>query len=285
MTSTMDRARPATVTAAVALMMITALGYLITGFALFGQVGRTRAWARDEFQEFGQDEFMPSLAGSSVVIVAVMTIVAALLLLGAAVAVRSGSQAGRIVAWAVMGLLLLCGTSAITRGGTPDFGGQHGVLDVTLGRDRHADDLARLAAGLLPCGVPDRERDLRGPGDGRADRRDRAAHPALGLAAGSGRSRSPGRSPGRAGYHPVTQPRQQGMFGGPPPGPFTAPPPAGPPPVVGPTGPPWSRPVDGSAPRPSDAVDAELAVLARRHQRGEITDAEYAAARARLTGA
>jgi hypothetical protein len=55
------------------------------------------------------------------------------------------------------------------------------------------------------------------------------------------------------------------------------------------TGPSWSRPVEGSgAIRPPAAshaaVEAELAILARRHQRGEITDAELAAARARLTG-
>ncbi|MBB4765751.1 SHOCT domain-containing protein [Amorphoplanes digitatis] len=280
----MDRARPATVTAAVALMMITALGYLITGFALFGQVGRTRAWARDEFQEFGQDEFMPSLAGSSVVIVAVMTIVAALLLLGAAVAVRSGSQAGRIVAWAVMGLLLLCGTSAITRGGTPDFGG-----NMAFWTSRSDGTVTRTTSlGSLPDSYPAAYRIGSGIFAGLAMVALIVAIVLL-TRPSAGRWFRPQPQPRQvawpAGYHPVTQPRQQGMFGGPPPGPFTAPPPAGPPPVVGPTGPPWSRPVDGSAPRPSDAVDAELAVLARRHQRGEITDAEYAAARARLTGA
>ena len=31
------------------------------------------------------------------------------------------------------------------------------------------------------------------------------------------------------------------------------------------------------------AVEADLAILARRRQRGEITDAEFAAAQARLT--
>ncbi|MET8147952.1 SHOCT domain-containing protein [Actinoplanes sp. NPDC049668] len=282
MTSTTDRTRPATVTAAAALMMITALGYLITGFALFGQVGRTRAWVREEFREFGDDEFMPTMAGSSVVVFAVMTIVVALLLLGAAVAVRSGSQAGRIVAWAVMGLVLFCGASAITRGGTPEFGG-----NMAFWTSRTDGRVTRTTSvGSLPDSYPAAFRIGSGIFAGLAMIALIVAIVLL-TRPSAGRWFRPQPQPatGPAGYHPAAPTRRQDMFGGPPPGPFAPAQFVAPPLVSRPTGPPWSRPVDGSAPRPRSEVDADLVILARRYQRGEMTDAEYAAAQARLTGA
>jgi len=113
----MQKRRPATVTVATILMAIIGLGYLITGAALFGQAGRAGARAGEL-----SGGLMENFAASATGVVAVLTIVVGLTLLGTANAIRAGSQAGRIVAWVVMGLLLFCGLGG-ARSGAPDLGG------------------------------------------------------------------------------------------------------------------------------------------------------------------
>jgi hypothetical protein len=282
MASTTDNARPATVTVATALMTVTAAGYLITGFALFGQLGRTRAWIRDEFQEIDPDNGpMLAFSRAALVVVALLTIVVALVLLGAAAAARSGSQTGRIVAWVVMGLLLLCGSSAAARGGTPDLGN-----NVTVWRSRSDGTGApTTVVNTLPDSYVTAYRIGSGVFGVLAMIALIVAIVLLTRPSANSwfRPRPPAGGP-PPGYHPLPHPGP----GGPPPGPSGARP-AAPARVPGPSGPSWSRPVEGpGSVRPPAApartgIEADLAVLTRRHQRGEITDAEFAAARARLT--
>jgi hypothetical protein len=293
MTNTTSGQRPATVRVAAVLMTGTALIYLISAFVLIWQTGRSRAWIRDEFESFDPDGGpMLGLVQSAPVVVAVLTIVAALLLLGAVAAVRSGSQAGRVFAWVVMGLLLLCGTSAVSNGGTPDFGNNMTMRSTRFGGPGESGTMSYT----LPDSYAAAHRIVSGVFAGLAMV---ALIVAIVLLArpSAGRWFRPQRFVQQPGHHPMPYPGRQGQFGGPPPGQFAAPQPwpvaaPQPWPVAAPQpgqpGPPWSRPVDGGtvrpATRPQPPVDAELAILVRRHQRGEITDAEFEAARARLTG-
>ncbi|GAA3342885.1 hypothetical protein GCM10020358_39520 [Amorphoplanes nipponensis] len=257
MISTSAVRRPATVTAAAALLTTTALGYVISALALFGQVGRTRRGAGELLDPIGLDSGgLLVFLQSAVVLTGVLTIVAALVLLGAAAGLRAGRPAARIVAWTTMGVLLLCGISGVTRGGSPEFSSN---VQITMSRSDGARTEAVVEA--LPTLYADAYRI--GSGIFAA-----LAMIALITAAVL-----------------LTRPSANRWFGppraaaGPPPGYHPAPPapPAPPTPGVPPT--------PGGPPRPSAAAQAELATLTRRHQRGELSDAEFAAARSRLTGA
>jgi hypothetical protein len=63
-----------------------------------------------------------------------------------AAGVRSGNQAGRIVAWATMGVLLLCGLSGVARGGSPEFSG-----NVQLTMSRSDGSRTETVAEALPA--------------------------------------------------------------------------------------------------------------------------------------
>jgi hypothetical protein len=261
MTSTTGSARPATVTVAAILMTVTAVGYLITALALFGQVGRTGQGAGDLLTGIGMDSGgMVVFLQSAVVLTALLTIVGALVLLGAAAGVRKGSQTGRIVAWGTMGVLLLCGLSGAARGGSPEFSSN---VQITMS---HSDgSITRTTAEALPTLYADTYRI------------GSAIFAVLAMIALI------------TATVLLTRPSASRWFApSPPTGPFPA---AGPFPHGGPVpGPPpgpahFSVPPQAPpAPATGAAVDAELAVLVRRHQRGELTDAEFAAARSRLTG-
>ncbi|AGZ39987.1 hypothetical protein [Actinoplanes friuliensis] len=295
MTST--RTRPATVTVATALMAFTATGYLITAIALFGQVGHTRTWAGDKFRDFGGDTGTALVfAESTTVIVAVLTIVAALTLLASAASVRAGSQPGRIFAFTMMAILLLCGISAATRGGTPDFGN-----NVTMSTSRSNGTVTRTTVSALPESYGSAYRIGSGVFAGLAMLAMIAAIILLTRPSANRWFRPeplPAGPP--AGYRPyAAQPSPPpGHFGAPPPpAQFAGPPPAGtfagPPPPGAYGGPPPPETfvpvaVPPQPPQwhagPAPAADSEIAVLTRRHQRGELTDAEYAAGLNRLRG-
>lgn len=324
----MQRRRPATVTAAAILLAVTGLGYVITGGALFGQAGRAGERA-GELSGGLMEEFAASATG----ILAVLTIAVGLTLLGTANAIRSGSQAGRVFAWVVMGLLLFCGLGG-TRSGAPDLAG-----NVQL-RVWQSDGSVRrqVSSETLPDAYSTTYRVISGsfavfamlamivaiilltrPSAGRWFRPAASRSDYYPIPYGQ---TGPFPAPPPAMPYGVAQPSAlylgpppSAPYGGPPPSaPYSGPPPTasqfgpphaapqfgslpaagpapaasygGPPPAVPGGGPAWSRPVEGpgSARQPRAAVDAELAVLTRRHQRGEITDADYAAARTRLTG-
>ena len=267
MASTTRQARPATVTVAATLMTLTAFGYLITALALFGQVGRARQGVRDLLDEAGMDGGgMAVFLQSAVVLTAVLTIVAALILLGAAAGVRSGNQAARIVAWATMGLLLLCGISGATRSGSPEFSGN---VQITMSRSDGT--RTRTVADALPTLYSD------------AYRIGSGIFAVLAMIALVTAAVLLTRSSANRWFAPADRPSGPPPAGYAPPaqygGPQSAPPNASAPPYA--SAPTWSRPVEGPGSRA--AADAELALLVRQHQRGQLSDAEFAAARARLT--
>ncbi|MGW4946409.1 SHOCT domain-containing protein [Actinoplanes sp. NPDC004185] len=247
-------------------MTLTALGYVITAAALLGQVGRTRDGARELLGEAGfESSGMLVFLQSAVVLSAVLTVIAALILLGAAARVRAGSRKGRIVAWGTMGTLLLCGLSAASRAGSPEFSGN---VQITMSRADgsgtvtqslswlYADQFrigSAIFAILALIAMGTAAVLLTRPS---ANRWFTPASPA-------------GGSPD--GYRP-------GPYAGPP-AQRSDPPASGPPAVSGDSG---NGPLDVSPPQLSPEALAELATLVRRHQRGELTDAEFAAAKARL---
>lgn len=218
MASTVDRERPATVTVAAILMSVTGLGYVVIALPLFGQVGRARELSGFVDLDTGG---METFFSAATVLVAVLTIVVGVTLLGMSTAVRSGSQAGRIVAWVVMGLVLLCGAGGATRGGWPDFGNN---VYATVSRSESTG--GQGVSETLPDAYSTAYR------------------------VGSGVFATLAMMALVVAIVLLTRPSASR----------------------------WFRP----SPSPAE-LDAELAVLVRRHQRGEITDAEYAAARARLT--
>ena len=293
---------------------------------------------------------MGDFAASATAVVAVLTIVVGLTLLGMSNAIRTGSQTGRVIAWVVMGLLLFCGLSG-ARSGAPDLSG-----NVQLRVWESNDGVRRqVASETLPDAYSTTFRIVSGsfavfamiamiaaivlltrPSAGRWFRpMARPAGPPAGYHPLPYAQTGPFPAPPPAMPYGVAQP--SALYLGPPPsapqgfpppsaphvGPLPSaphgfpspsaphgfpspaapqfggtpsaaaqfgPPPSapygeGPPPAPG-GGPSWSRPVEGpGSDRQTRAeVEVELTVLARRHQRGEITDADYAAARARLTG-
>jgi hypothetical protein len=245
----MDRARPATVTVATILMSVTGLGYVIIALPLFGQAGHARERARELSGLADLDTGgMETLFSAATMLVAMLTIVVGVTLLGVSAAVRSGSQAGRIIAWVVMGLLLLCGLGGATRGGWPDFGGN---VSATAWR---SDGTGRQGVSET---LPDAYSTAYRVGSGIF-----ATFAMVALI---------------VAIVLLTRPSANRWF-------RPTPSLAGPPPGYHPA--PYRQTGPGSTlpPKPRAEVDAELAVLVRRRQRGEITDAEYAAARTRLTG-
>jgi hypothetical protein len=230
------------------------------------------------------------------------TVVAATALLGAAAAVRSGSQAGRITAWVVTGLIVLCGAGGATRAGMPDFGnnvtltawesdGSTRVLRMSVTLPDAYSPAYRIASGVFAtaailallvaivlltrpsagrwfrpeAGPPVPPPVLYRPSGPFAPPPVPPHHPAGPPASPSAAEPGPPMPPPAPGLsHPYAVPRRR-------------------PPSDG--GPSWSRPVEGpgSTRQSRAARKAQLAVLTRRHQRGELTDTEYAALRARLT--
>jgi carbon monoxide dehydrogenase subunit G len=134
---------------AVALTAVVATGYVATGIAMFAQVGGARTHARQVFATAGIDPDtlggLQVFASTLAYVFAVITIVAGLILLAAAAAVRSGSRPGRVFAWVVMALALLCGFSALSQSGTAEFAGVAQVTTYSFDGDR-----IRQSDGSLP---------------------------------------------------------------------------------------------------------------------------------------
>ncbi|MEU7571809.1 hypothetical protein [Micromonospora sp. NPDC049240] len=111
-----DRAaprRPGTVVAAVAVLLLMAVGavaYAATNLVIAGgTVDRFRAAAAGT--DAGGDDIdrVAGLLRGSTVLAAVLGVLAALLLVGLALGLRSGRPGARVATWAVAGLGLLCG--------------------------------------------------------------------------------------------------------------------------------------------------------------------------------
>jgi hypothetical protein len=115
------------VTVAVALTAGVAIGYVAVGIAMAGQVDGARTHARAVFADAGIDPDtlgnLPVYASTVAYAVAAITVAAGLVLLAAALAVRAGRPGGRVFAWIVMALALLCGLSALGQAGTAEFAG------------------------------------------------------------------------------------------------------------------------------------------------------------------
>ncbi|MDG4803865.1 hypothetical protein [Micromonospora sp. WMMD980] len=111
-----DRAaprRPATVVAAVAVLLLMAVGalaYAVTSLGVAGgTVGRFRAAAAETDATGGDVDRVAGLLRGSTVLAAVLGVLAALLLVGLALGLRSGRPGARTATWVVAGLGLLCG--------------------------------------------------------------------------------------------------------------------------------------------------------------------------------
>ncbi|MCZ7440493.1 hypothetical protein O7598_29160 [Micromonospora sp. WMMC241] len=111
-----DRAaprRPATVVAAVAVLLLMAVGavaYAATNLAVAGgTVERFRAAAAETDAGGGDVDRVAGLLRGSTVLAAVLGVLAAALLVGLALGLFAGRPGARVATWVVAGLGLLCG--------------------------------------------------------------------------------------------------------------------------------------------------------------------------------
>ncbi|WBB73552.1 hypothetical protein O7602_28455 [Micromonospora sp. WMMD1128] len=111
-----DRAaprRPATVVAAVAVLLLMAVGavaYAVTNLVVAGgTVDRFRAAAQGTGAGGGDIDRVAGLLRGSTVLAAVLGVLAALLLVGLALGLLAGRPGARMATWVVAGLGLLCG--------------------------------------------------------------------------------------------------------------------------------------------------------------------------------
>ena len=147
-----DRAaprRPGTVVAAVAVLLLMAVGavaYAATNLVIAGgTVDRFRTAAGGT--DAGGDDIdrVAGLLRGSTVLAAVLGVLAALLLVGLALGLRAGRPGARVATWAVAGLGLLCGCC-----GFATLVGQR-AAPLRLGADdRVTADLLGLVGGAYP---------------------------------------------------------------------------------------------------------------------------------------
>ncbi|MFG1675204.1 hypothetical protein [Micromonospora sp. NPDC049282] len=111
-----DRAaprRPATVVAAVAVLLLMAVGavaYAVTNLAVAGgTIDRFRAAAGGTGAGGGDIDRVAGLLRGSTVLAAVLGVLAAVLLVGLALGLLAGRPGARVATWVVAGLGLLCG--------------------------------------------------------------------------------------------------------------------------------------------------------------------------------
>ncbi|MEV6691178.1 hypothetical protein AB0M35_06880 [Micromonospora sp. NPDC051196] len=109
--------RPTVVRLAVAVlsvMALGALGYALAGLATVGgTVSRFRAAAADTSADGGQIDVMTTLLRTSVVLSAVVSVFAGLLLAGLALGVAAGRTGARVASWVVAGFGVLFGCCGI----------------------------------------------------------------------------------------------------------------------------------------------------------------------------
>ncbi|MEV2237647.1 hypothetical protein [Micromonospora sp. NPDC049891] len=108
--------RPAAVVLAVATLVVMALGalvYAVIGLAsVRGTVDRFRAAAGAE-ADAGQVDAVAALLRASVVVSAVLSIIAGLLLVGLALGLATRRPAARVATWVVAGLGMCCGCGGL----------------------------------------------------------------------------------------------------------------------------------------------------------------------------
>jgi hypothetical protein len=268
-----------TVRVALALLVFVALGYLVDAGALIAGAHaypeRVRAALEASDVDIQAWNVLQGIVSVLPYAAAGVTIVAALVLLGVALMVRAGSQAGRIIAWVVTGLALTCHVCGLGSAGNPAFSA---VAYVSFySRDRSG---THTFVQRLPAGYPAVYEYLSGVF---------AAVAMLALIAVAILllQRSAG-----AFFRP---PRQVASYGpGMPPGAWPPPPGYGPPlppPGYGAPAPPgavwpggWTPPGQAApAPKPVD-LSEQLSLLERRRWRGELSDEAYQEERKRLLG-
>ncbi|MFE9693236.1 SHOCT domain-containing protein [Micromonospora sp. NPDC005806] len=242
--------RPRSVTIAATLMTVVAVGYLADAVAVAAGAaaypdGVREALNASEVDPRAFDALKP-VASALPYVAALITAVAALVLLGIAASVRAGHFAGRIIAWIAIGLSLICSSCGLGQAGTPAFSGIAYVS--AFSRD---DSGTHTFVQRLPAAYPPAYRYLSG---GFALFAMLALIVVVVLLARPSANRF---------FRPVRQ---------------LAPPPATH--YLGGSAP---APVAGAA-RPTDDQISQLSVLVRQHQRGELTDEEFAAARQQLLG-
>ena len=246
--------RPRSVTIAAMLMAVVAVGYLADAAWVIVGASAYPEKLRQAMQAAGVDGFgtVKSLATAMPFIAAAVSAVAALVLLGIAAAVRAGSNAGRILAWIAIGLAVSCGFCGLAGSGTPGFSG----VFFFSAFSRDASGTHRFAQ-RLPDGYPAAYRWASGTFFVLAILALIAVVVLLAL------------TPANRYFRPAAYAQQAPLIY-----------PGAPLPVQpGPAG--W---VPGWTPTLPPAQNAALAELERSHQRGELTDEQFAAARQRLLG-
>ncbi|GHJ51111.1 hypothetical protein Nm8I071_04180 [Nonomuraea sp. TT08I-71] len=262
--------RPRSVTVAVALMTVVAVGYLADAVAVVAGAAAYPDRVREALNASEVDprafDVIKPMASAMPYVAALITAVAALVLLGIAASVRAGHFAGRIIAWIAIGLSLMCSFCGLGSAGTPAFSGISYVS--AFSRD---DSGTHTFVQRLPAAYPPAYRYLSG---------GFALFAMLALIVVAVLLAQP--SANRF-FRPVRQlapPPATHHLGGPPPATHHL---GGPPPATHHLGGPPQAPVAGAA-RPIGGQTSQLSALVGQHQRGELTDEEFAAARQQLLG-
>ncbi|WP_341718371.1 hypothetical protein QQG74_00715 [Micromonospora sp. FIMYZ51] len=130
--------------AVLAVMALGALGYAVAGLTTVGgTVTRFRAAAAGTSADAGQVDAVVTLLRGSVVVSAVLSLCAGLLLAGLALGLAARRPAARVATWAVAGLGLLLGccgvvAQALQRAAPVDFGDDRAAAElVNLIADAH----------------------------------------------------------------------------------------------------------------------------------------------------
>jgi hypothetical protein len=242
----------------VTLMTVVAVGYLadaitvVVGAAAYPDRVRA-AFNASEVNSAAFDTLKPLISALPYV-AAVVTAVAALVLLGLAASVRAGHFAGRIIAWVAIGLSLTCNLCGLGAAGTPAFSG----IAYVSAYDRDASGTHTFAQ-RLPQAYPPAYRYLSGGFAVFAMLALIVVIVLLALPSANRFFRPAAQLAPMPAFYQQGYPAfyQQGY----------------------PVPPPRVATVSSTAER-----NADLSVLMRKHQRGELTDEEFAAARERLIG-
>ena len=145
--------RPRAVTAAVMLLMLSAVALLVDAAALIVGAGQYPARVREAVEQSevdprAADAIEPFSRFMSIAVIAVTLIAATVLVVLAAIVAR-GSFAARVVTWVAIGLALMCNVCGIGSAGA----GFSGIAYVTaFSRDASGQ---HTFAQRLPAGYPD----------------------------------------------------------------------------------------------------------------------------------
>ncbi|MEU7819260.1 SHOCT domain-containing protein [Catellatospora sp. NPDC049133] len=146
--------RPAGVTAAMWLLIAVAAAYLIDAVMIMAGSGEYPARVRAAMEESGVDprawDFISGLTGALPVVSAGFGVVAAAVVVLLALAVGRGAFVGRILTWIAVGFALLCNVCGLGSAGTPAFS-SIGYL-TAYSRDSSG---IHTFAQRLPQGYPD----------------------------------------------------------------------------------------------------------------------------------